>query len=124
MKRSAAVTFVGLTLAACGGPTGPTLTTGLTGVVVRGPVTPVCQVQTPCELPFAATFSVEESARRVAEFRSDADGRFTVLLPQGVYRIVPAADAPILSPQSQIKMVDVQPTGLTEVRLEFDTGLR
>lgn len=113
-----------LMIAACDHPSSPSVTTGLTGTVVRGPVTPVCQIQTPCDAPFSATFTVEQSSRRITQFQSDAQGRFTVMLPSGVYRIVPAADAPIISPQSQVKDVQVLPAGLTEVRLEFDTGIR
>ena len=109
---------------ACDQPVSPTVTTGLTGVVMRGPITPVCQIQVPCDAPFSATFSVEQNARRITEFRSDADGRFTVMLPSGVYRVVAGADAPIMSPLSQAKTVEVLPVGLTEVRLEFDTGIR
>jgi hypothetical protein len=111
-------------LTGCGQPVSPTVTTGLSGVVMRGPIVPVCQINVPCEAPFSGAFSVEQDARHVTEFRSDADGRFTVMLRPGTYRIVPAADAPIISPQAQSKMVDVGPVGLTQVLLEFDTGLR
>ena len=127
MRARAALGILTLTWAAataCDQPLSPTATTGLAGVVVRGPTTPVCQIQMPCEAPFSAEFSVEQNGRRVTPFRSDADGRFTVMLASGVYRIVPGADAPILSPQSQAKIVEVLPVGLTEVRLEFDTGIR
>ena len=110
--------------AACAQPTAPSPTTGLTGVVVRGPITPVCQVQAPCDAPFSASFTVEQNGRRVAQFQSDANGRFTVMLATGTYRIVPGSDAPILSPQSQIKSAEVLQGELTEVRLEFDTGIR
>jgi len=109
---------------ACHDMTAPTPSTGLTGIVVRGPVAPVCQVDTPCTAPFSATFTVVQNARTAAQFHSGADGTFTVMLPAGVYSIVPSSDAPIISPQSQVKTVTVQPTGLTEVRLEFDTGIR
>jgi hypothetical protein len=116
--------LVSAAVTGCDQPLSPTVTTGLTGVVVRGPVTPVCRIQLPCDAPFSATFSVEQNARRITEFRSDADGRFMVMLPSGVYRVVAGADAPILSPVSQAKTVEVSPVGLTEVRLEFDTGIR
>lgn len=118
------VTLAWAALTACDQPVSPTLTTGLTGIVVRGPITPVCQIQASCDAPFSATFSVEQDARRITQFRSDADGHFTVMLPAGIYRIVPDADAPIIAPQSQAKAAKVQPVGLTEVRLDFDTGIR
>ena len=120
----AAAVLIGAVAAGCGGPTKPTLTTGLTGVVVRGPVTPVCQAGTPCDAPFAATFDVEQNGRSVAQFHSGSDGRFTVLLPPGPYTVVPGPDAPILMPQSQARSVQVLSSGLTDVQLEFDTGIR
>ena len=112
------------TVSACDPPVSPIVTTGLTGVAVRGPITPVCQIQVPCDAPFSAAFTVDQNGRRITAFRSDADGRFTVMLPSGAYRIVPEAAAPIMSPLSQAKMVEVLPGGLTEIRLEFDTGIR
>lgn len=110
--------------AACEQPLSPTVTTGLTGTVVRGPITPVCRIETSCDAPFSAEFSVEQNNRRVQRFRSDADGHFLVMLAPGVYRIIPDARAPIFSPQSQARTVEVLRVGLTEVRLEFDTGIR
>jgi len=117
------VTAVALS-AACGSATSPTLTTGLTGTVLRGPVTPVCTVNVPCQAPFSAGFTVDRSGMAVARFRSDSDGRFTVMVPPGTYRVIPEADAPLLAPASQAKVVTVQDAGLTTVTLEFDTGIR
>ena len=103
----------------------PSPTTGLTGVVVRGPVTPVCRVDVPCDAPFSAGFTVQKSGQRVAQFQSDATGRFTVFLAPGPYAVVPNADAPIISPSLQSKTVTVLDSGaLTMVQLTFDTGIR
>jgi len=103
----------------------PSSTTGLTGVVMRGPVTPVCRVDVPCDAPFSAIFTVEQAGRRVAQFQSDAAGQFTVYLKPGSYNVVPAADAPIIGASSQRKSVTVADNGmLTAVRLTFDTGIR
>ena len=71
---------------ACSSQPLSSLTTGLTGTVVRGPVAPVCQTGESCDAPFSV--------------------------------------APILSPQGQAKDVVAGPSGLTTVRLEFDTGIR
>ena len=92
---------------------------------MRGPVTPVCRVDVPCDAPFSATFKVERGGRQTAQFQSDASGQFSVLLQPGEYTVVPNADAPIISPASQAKRVTVADTGtLTIVRLTFDTGIR
>jgi hypothetical protein len=100
------------------------LTTGLTGIVIRGPVTPVCQVGVPCDAPFAASFEVRQNGRRVATFSSDAQGHFTVRLRAGSYVVVPTAEAPLMNPSSQTKTVEVGAEGLTSVQLVFDTGIR
>jgi hypothetical protein len=60
----------------------------------------------------------------IATFRSDAQGHFEVRLPAGTYLIVPGPDAPIISPSGQAKQVVVGSDGLTQVHLEFDTGIR
>jgi hypothetical protein len=123
--RSLFFVLVTATIAtACGNPASSTPTTGLTGVVVRGPITPVCRVDIPCDAPFSAGFSVQQSGRRAGQFRSDANGRFTVWLSPGAYRVVPDSDAPLIAPASQARAVDVGSVGLTSVRLEFDTGIR
>ncbi len=101
-----------------------TTDTGLIGIVVRGPVQPVCQPEIPCDAPFGASFTVEQNGRVVAAFRSDAQGHFQVHLAPGTYLVVPGPDAPIISPSGQAKSVVVGPDGLTSVRLEFDTGIR
>jgi hypothetical protein len=101
-----------------------TTDTGLVGVVVRGPVQPVCQPQVSCDAPFGASFTVQQGSRVITTFRSDAQGHFQVHLPAGTYLIVPGPDAPIISPSSQAKQVVVGSEGLTQVQLEFDTGIR
>jgi hypothetical protein len=116
--------IVAVVLAGCSNPLLPKIDTGLTGVVVRGPVTPVCRIDVPCDAPFSAGFNVEQSGRVVSQFRSDGEGRFTVSLEPGAYQVVPQADAPILAPTTQRRAVEVGPNGLTSVRLEFDTGIR
>jgi hypothetical protein len=115
----------GTALCACASSTAPSPTTGLTGVVIRGPITPVCRVDVPCDAPFSATFTVQRAGARVAQFQSDASGQFTVFLAPGAYTVVPNSDTPIISPGSQAKSVTVADTGqLTIVRLTFDTGIR
>src|SRR6185369_2019280 len=108
-----AISAAATTIAACAsaGST-PSSTTGLTGVVVRGPVTPVCRVDVPCDAPFSATFAVEQNGRRVAQFQSDAAGQFTVHLKPGPYMIVPSADAPIIGASLQTKSVTVADSGM------------
>src|SRR5215469_2583613 len=85
-----------LTTAGCGAATSPTPTTGLTGTVERGPVTPVCSVNLPCSGTFSAGFTVNTNGAVVAHFRSDGAGHFMVMVPPAVYQVIPDADAPLL----------------------------
>jgi len=124
LRRACLFEVVCLVTLGCNSPSAPTLTSGLTGTVLRGPITPVCQIQVPCDAPFSADFSVEQNGKMVSRFRSDQDGRFTVMLEPGTYRVVPAANAPIIFPASQAKTVAVLAGGLTEIRLTFGTGIR
>ena len=119
-----AIVAAGLGAAACSG-TAPSPTTGLAGSVVRGPITPVCRVDVPCDAPFSAGFTVQRAGRQVARFQSDSAGQFTVFLDPGPYTVVPNADAPVISPAAQGKSVTVEDSGrLTVVSLTFDTGIR
>ncbi len=102
----------------------PDTATGLSGVVMRGPTTPVCSNTEPCDAPFSAEFQIKENNVTVGVFRSDSEGCFAVQVPPGNYDVVPDPDSPILSPQSQTKAVTVGPDGWTQVELVFDTGIR
>jgi hypothetical protein len=108
--------------AACLDPVG--VSTGLRGVVVRGPVMPVCMEGVPCDQPFAATFTVRQNGALVSMFESNAKGEFEVHLQPGTYVIVPRPDAPIMMPESQTRTVEIARHGLTVVQLDFDTGIR
>jgi hypothetical protein len=85
---------------------------------------PVCRVDVPCDEPFAASFTVRQNGQAMTTFRSDANGHFESRLAPGTYLVAPAPDAPIISPSSQTKQVEVGSSGLTTVTLQFDTGIR
>lgn len=104
-------------------PGGGAERTGLEGTAYRGPIRPVCRVENPCNAPFSATFEVRQGERVVASFQSDAAGHFLVHLDPGTYSVVPDASAPLLA-RSQVHEVTVEPSGLTHVVWEFDTGIR
>jgi hypothetical protein len=114
---------VAMSLLACSSGQLAPPTTGLTGVVTRGPVTPVCRVDLPCSAPFVGTFSVLQGTKVIGTFQSDSEGRFTVMLYPGTYSVV-LTDATLLGPFRQSKTVTVVSPGLTTVNLEFDTGIR
>ena len=96
----------------------------LSGIVRRGPVTPVCQVDVPCEAPFSATFEVRRNNRRVAAFSTSQNGTFRIRVPAGELQIIPTDNAPIISPSSQVKTVSLAAGDSVYVDLLFDTGIR
>ena len=108
----------------CSNVVSPSLISGLSGIVVRAPIQPVCEQGKSCEAPFSADFTVQQGGNLVTTFKSDAEGRFDLDLAPGTYLIVPGPNAPILLPFSQTKQVVVGEKKSTNVRLEFDTGIR
>jgi hypothetical protein len=101
------------------------LSTGLTGTVFRGPITPVVIVGMINDEPFSAEFNVYDNLDNfIISFQSDDEGKFNVALPPGVYWIIPEKSAPIMSPERQVREVTVKPDSLTSQDLYFDTGIR
>ena len=99
--------------------------TGIRGTVLWGPIKPgPARIGQSDEAPFRATFIVLAAERQVAQFKSDKNGNFEVLLPAGDYTIVPDKSTPIRAPQSQMKTVTVPEDGFAVVTLIFDTGMR
>ena len=94
------------------------------GLVMRGPIQPVCQEGVPCEAPFSADFTVRRDDTIITTFRSDANGRFDLRLAPGTYLIIPSPNAPILFPQNQARQIVVAESDTVNLRLEFDTGMR
>jgi hypothetical protein len=123
MKQLFALAFAAMLLS-CSPTINNPPSTGLEGQVLRGPITPVCTENEPCDAPFSAWFSVLKDAREVSRFQSDENGEFAVALDPDVYTIVPDSTAPLMHPQQQRQEVEVQPEGITKVTLHFDTGIR
>ena len=82
----AALLAIAAVLAASAAAAATTPTSGLRGIVVRGPVTPVCRVDRPCDEPAAHyTLVFSRASRIVARTRTGADGRFRIALHPGRY---------------------------------------
>ena len=111
-------------LAACSGSTDIALDTGLEGTARRGPIQPVCQAGQSCDAPLSTRFDLLRGTELVVSFRSDAQGHYRVLAAPGTYRVVPDASAPLLDPRGQQQKVAVGSSGMTQVDLSFDTGIR
>ncbi len=102
----------------------PSGESGIDGTVTIGPTCPVERIESPCpDRPYEASIAVLDAAgRKVAEARSDADGRFHLALPPGVYRLVPqSAGTP---PTAQEQTATVAAGGFTAVEIAYDSGIR
>jgi len=63
-------------------------TSGLHGLVVRGPITPMCVAEQPCTAPAKnVTLVFSKSGRVIARSKTDGAGRYRLRLPPGRYRV-------------------------------------
>ncbi len=101
---------------------------GIEGVALVGPVRPVEQPGQPNERPLAnALISIRASGGtgEVALVRTDAQGKFRVLLPAGRYLLVglPLQPGQTL-PRGDSQGVTVEPEQFTQATVHYDSGIR
>jgi hypothetical protein len=107
--------------AACGGGSSAGRA-GLHGLVMRGPIAPVCRTGVPCSQPAAkALLLFTRSGGAAVRVRTDRHGRYRVSLAPGAYRVtVPRREGVAVAP-SRTTVV----SGRTRrVDLDIDTGIR
>jgi hypothetical protein len=99
------------------------MASGIDGDVILRPVSPVERPGMVNERPYEAVIGVRTPAGRVvAEVRSDADGRFRIVLAPGTYVLQPESDA--IYPQAPAQTVTVRQDQFTPVRIVYDSGIR
>jgi hypothetical protein len=97
---------------------------GIAGVVLRGPITPVCRAELPCSGPAAHVLvKVLRADRFVSSVWTDPQGRFRVVVAPGMYTVtVKSPRGPAVRTYSQ--RVKVLLDRFTRVRFTLDTGIR
>jgi hypothetical protein len=102
-----------------------TATSGITGLVLIGPMCPVMRQDEPClDHPFAATLIIRDSQGwELCAVSSGEDGRFLVGLPPGSYELLPLM-GPGGLPFAASQWVAVAPGQYTEVSVSYDSGIR
>lgn len=101
------------------------ITTGLEGIVYRGPINPVAIEGQVNDAPFSALFRVYNLKNKlITSFSSNVAGEYNVMLAPGNYKIIPDKSTPIISAESQVKEITVNQSGITNLDLYFDTGIR
>jgi hypothetical protein len=98
--------------------------TGVRGLVLYGPTCPVSRPGSTCERPYRAWITIRSlpSEMVITLVHSAADGRFTVALAVGRYRLAPRNGKPY--PRAAAQTVTVRSGRLSPVTIRFDSGIR
>jgi hypothetical protein len=107
-----------------GAVAGAATTPNVRGALYRGPNTPFCVVEVPCERPAAGvTLVFSRAGKEPVRVRTGRLGRFAVRLVPGRYEIrlpEPGRIGTRISPRT----VRVPSAGVIELQLHLDTGIR
>jgi hypothetical protein len=124
MPMRSLVVFASLALAVAAGAQAASQRGTLTGIVTRGPITPVCAFEQPCDepAPHQALLFVRNGAP-VARVLTDATGHYRLRLAVGVYAVRRPSAATI---DRKIAPNRVRVIAGRTVRIDFsiDTGIR
>ena len=103
----------------------PAATSGITGLVLIGPMCPVVTIDDPCpDRPFAAQLAIQDAlGQTICTVSSGEDGRFRAGLAPGEYLLVPITGVGQL-PYALPQTVTVWPNQFTEVTVSYDSGIR
>jgi hypothetical protein len=122
MRVIVLLSSLALALAAGAQATAPRGT--LAGLVTRGPITPVCTVEQPCDEPAAhVTLVFSHAGRDVARVTTGADGRYRLRLPATTYQVRRARSG---APDRKLEPHSVLVKAGRVMRIDFsiDTGIR
>lgn len=109
---------------ACNSSSGTT-DSGIEGQVFIGPTCPpVMRQEADCSArPYKATIIVlDRKGQIVTRITSDAEGRFQIALRPGRYTLRP--ESPRLLPYAEEQTVTVSNQKYTQVRIDYDSGIR
>jgi hypothetical protein len=102
------------------------LSSGITGQVLLGPMTPVMRSDKIVpDKPYQAKIKILDGKRElITEFETDKEGKFRIPLAPGTYIISPVAPKPNLPPSPEEITVTVEEGKYLETKVLFDTGIR
>jgi hypothetical protein len=107
---------------------GVTPGSGIQGVAMAGPLSPVERPGVPnsAPLPFAIiTVQPAGGGPEITRQQADGNGRFQIALSPGTYLIVPLPPQPgAVFPRGQSQTVTVPPGQYVELVIQYDTGIR
>jgi hypothetical protein len=118
------IASLSLALALVAGAQASVAKSGLQGVVMRGPITPMCVAEEPCTEPAKnVTLLFSRNGRVVGRAVTDSAGRYRLRLPAGVYAV---RRPPPLGIGKGIEPNHARVYARRFVRVDFsiDTGIR
>ena len=126
MKNILLLSVFCLLLAACAPKIDPSLTSGVRGQTLIGPMCPVMQAGVSCpDQPYQAKLTVLSlDGRKVAKSSSDAEGKFEIKLPPGDYLLHAESPEGGALPYAQDVEFTVYPDEFSEITVNFDSGIR
>lgn len=95
----------------------------LTGTVTRGPITPVCAFEQPCDEPAANVTLVFARGAVATRVTTDRAGRYRLRLSPGTYTV---RRATVSGPDRKLEptSVRVRAGRLSRIDFSIDTGIR
>jgi hypothetical protein len=100
-----------------------TPTTGLHGTVHRGPITPVCRAEDPCDEPAHVTLVFSRLGHVVARVRTREDGSYRIRLRPGRYSVRTTSTS-LFERRTNPATATVPRVGYRRVDFNIDTGIR
>jgi hypothetical protein len=100
---------------------------GLHGVVMRGPISPVCRDDVPCDAPAPGVSLTFVRAGVSRTTLSDAKGRYRIMLPAGIYALRPTTSPHTITRQlgrMTPEKVRVRVGHSDRIDFMIDTGIR
>lgn len=118
--------LIQVTAFSCAGPT-EAVTSGIKGIVMIGPISPVEKEGEINEKPYpGAVILIMDSKgkKEIASVKSDQNGRFEIYLAPDTYQLLPQTPdkqpLPVADPQTVVVTADK----FTEVTINYDSGIR
>ena len=96
---------------------------GVYGIVKRGPIRPVCKVGASCDAPAEVTLVFSRLGRDVGRTRSGADGRYRIAFAPGYYT-VRTVERIGITPNIRPASVHVRKAHFDRLDFAIDTGIR
>jgi hypothetical protein len=124
MRAALVILFLALVLA--GAAAAGTITpSGLRGLVMRGPITPVCVAGQPCSAPAPhVTLLFLRNGRVIGRAVTNDDGRYRIRLRAGFYSVKRPSQAATIGRGLEPDHTRVRAGRFTRVDFAIDTGIR